>query len=598
VGTYGLGIVCFGEDRKLASWSAAWVAFNPKFAFVSGAVSNDSGAGGLAALVLWITAVWVVRGPSVRRAVAWGIALGLAALTKVSVLGVIPICVVGFYLGVRGNSPRRTRRYATWIAGLTLLVAGWWYVRGAVLYGDPLGLSTHLQAPWARQRPTAFLKQLPGVPDIERTYWAAFGWSNIHLPEWLYRVVLEWEHIGLFGVGLYVWRSWRALGRRRWLIVLLLAWLLLCLMAHLWWMRTMGFVEGRLMFPAAAALGVLLLMGWQGWLPSRWQRIGLGAMTAGLLAFAVASPLAFIRPAFARPPQLSAARLAALKEWPQVVFDGRARLLAAEVSPQPVHPGEWTWVKLCWESLAPLEEDYEVFVHFLGLADRIVAARHTHAGLGAFPTSAWQPGDAFCDTIRLRVEESAPAPAVYDVEVGLYHSERDERLQARDEHDHVLAPVFVGRAKVWAAEPPTVAPPHPTDYLLGDQIALLGYDLRPGKVRAGEALTLTLYWRAERRPETDYTVFVHLLDEAGNLVAQADGPPQGGVYPTSWWEAGDEVEDVRQVALPADVKEDIHSLVVGLYRWETMERLPVHAADGTPAPDAAIRLTEVPVVHQ
>jgi hypothetical protein len=87
------------------------------------------------------------------------------------------------------------------------------------------------------------------------------------------------------------------------------------------------------------------------------------------------------------------------------------------------------------------------------------------------------------------------------------------------------------------------------------------------------------------------------VDRAGNLVAQADGPPQGGLYPTSWWETGDGIEDVRNIAVPVDAGVGKHSIVVGLYRWETMERLPIYAADGTAVPDRAIRLVEVDVVR-
>jgi len=597
VSAYGLGLFCFDGDKPLAACSAAWVAFNPEFVFVSGMVSNDSTAAGIAALVLWVTAMWLVRGPSPGRAIAWGVTLGLAALTKVSLLTIFPVCVVGFWLGVRRERPGWVVGYAAWIVGLALLVAGWWYAHGAALYGDPLSISQHLQAVWARQHPRAFSEQLLKVWHTEHTYWAGFGWGGVQRPDWLGWLVVWWERLGFLGVALYVWRSWRALGRRKWLVMLLTVWLLVCLAAMLWWMRVMKGGLGRLMFPAAGSIGVLLVMGWRGWLPSRWRHIGLGAMTAGLLAFAVAAPLAFIRPAFARPPQLRPAQLATLRESPPVIFGGAARLLAVEVNPEPAYPGGWTWVKVCWESLARLEKDYEVFVHFVGPSDNLVAVRHTHTGLGRFPTSTWQPGDAFCDTVRLKVEKWAPAPAVYDVEVGLYDRERGERLEARNRAGDLIAPVYMGRVKVWAAERLIVVPPHPTNYILGDQIALLGYDVEPAEVQAGEAFMLTLYWRAERKPDADYVAFVHLVDEGGNLVAQVDGPPQRGVYPTSWWAEGDEVVDVRQVVLSTGAREGIHWLVVGLYRWETMERLPVYAGDGTRVPDAAIRLTRVHVVQ-
>ncbi len=631
VGAYGLGLTCFDGDRRSACWSAAWVAFNPQFVHISGVVNNDSTVAGLAALVLWIMAGWVIRGPSLRRAMVWGVALGLAALSKVSALAIVPICVLGFWVGARSAPGRRATVYAIVIVALVLLLSGWWYVRAWVLYGDPLGLGPHFGHSGRVDERFSVLKQLSQVWQVGWTYWAAFGRSIVQPPNWLLAAVVWWGRIGVMGVGLYVWRSWRRLDRKGWLLALLLICLFVYLVALLVWLWAFPLALGRLMFPAVAAIGVLLVIGWQSWLPRRWRAAGLWAMTAGLLAFSVVCLLLVIRPAYRRPPQLSTSQLVALDEWPHVVFGNGAKLLAGEVNPRPVHPGEWTWVRLCWQSLAPLEEDHVVLLHFLGPDNLIVAERHTHAGLGTFPTSAWQPGDAFCDRVRIRVAEWTPAPAVYDVEVGLYDGEQDRRLGARGEEGEVVAPVLVGQVKVWAdvdrasadvdpdrllptvcgrhrprstsapsvAEREAVSPPHPVNARIGDQIVLLGYGAQPSEVHAGESFTLTLYWRAERRPDADYAVFVHLLDEAQKMVAQADGPPLerpgAGAYPTSWWEPGEELEDVRDVVMPAGTGEGAYDLFVGLYRWETGERLPALAADGSQVPDAAIRLGKVRV---
>jgi hypothetical protein len=103
--------------------------------------------------------------------------------------------------------------------------------------------------------------------------------------------------------------------------------------------------------------------------------------------------------------------------------------------------------------------------------------------------------------------------------------------------------------------------------LFGDSIALVGFTLDPGPTTR-----LRLVWHmraAELR--TDYTVFVHVRDEAGQNVAQADAAPRAGAHPTSLWLAGEYIEDDYAF----DLAPGSYALVVGLYDAETGERLPV-----------------------
>ena len=87
---------------------------------------------------------------------------------------------------------------------------------------------------------------------------------------------------------------------------------------------------------------------------------------------------------------------------------------------------------LCWQALGATENDYSVFVQFVGEADSIVGRRGTYPGLGSFPTSLWQPGDTFCDLYRVPVNGDAQGPAVYAVEVGLFDLQSNDRLPATD----------------------------------------------------------------------------------------------------------------------------------------------------------------------
>ena len=113
-------------------------------------------------------------------------------------------------------------------------------------------------------------------------------------------------------------------------------------------------------------------------------------------------------------------------------FGHMARLYAFDVEPQRTAPGNEVNVTLCWQALGAAENDYSVFVQFVGEADSIVGRRGTYPGLGSFPTSLWQPGDTFCDLYRVPVNGDAQGPAVYAVEVGLFDLQTDDRVLATD----------------------------------------------------------------------------------------------------------------------------------------------------------------------
>ena len=106
----------------------------------------------------------------------------------------------------------------------------------------------------------------------------------------------------------------------------------------------------------------------------------------------------------------------------------------------------------------------------------------------------------------------------------------------------------------------------------GEIITLEGYTLAP----AGDGLAVTLFWRAVDSPQVDYTTFVHVVDAAGEIVAQADAQPRQGRYPTSIWSPGELVVDELAVgAIPPGE----YQVYVGWYRWDTLERLPVTSGE-------------------
>jgi hypothetical protein len=115
------------------------------------------------------------------------------------------------------------------------------------------------------------------------------------------------------------------------------------------------------------------------------------------------------------------------------------------------------------------------------------------------------------------------------------------------------------------------------DANFGGQLRLVGYNFDV------PTNTLSLVWQAVPAVGVDYTVFVHLVDTAGNRLAGIDGQPP---LPTSQWVRDEVVIDERAVPIPEDLPPGEYRLVVGLYRADTGERLRLLDETGAPVADS------------
>jgi 4-amino-4-deoxy-L-arabinose transferase-like glycosyltransferase len=100
-------------------------------------------------------------------------------------------------------------------------------------------------------------------------------------------------------------------------------------------------------------------------------------------------------------------------------------------------------------------------------------------------------------------------------------------------------------------------------------IKLEGYR-HAGQVQAGAVLALALYWEAVRPVQTDYVVFVQLVDPQGNKLAQRDLQPLEGRRPTSSWQAGELIRDDQDLSVAAGVPPGTYRLLVGMYDAATL----------------------------
>lgn len=130
--------------------------------------------------------------------------------------------------------------------------------------------------------------------------------------------------------------------------------------------------------------------------------------------------------------------------------------------------------------------------------------------------------------------------------------------------------------------------------VIGDGINLLGYDVQPAALVAGQILYLQLYWMVDTRPTADWTVYTHLLQIEANgnskLVAGYDSQPGGGSLPTSRWQAGWQLLDEYQIVLPAELPAGSYRLTTGLYQ-PNGEVLP--AAGSTSAGEIVLGMVQI-----
>jgi hypothetical protein len=103
------------------------------------------------------------------------------------------------------------------------------------------------------------------------------------------------------------------------------------------------------------------------------------------------------------------------------------------------------------------------------------------------------------------------------------------------------------------------------------------------------APVLNLDWFVGGPIDPNVTVFVHVLNEAGQVVAQADGDLVGGYVPIGVWQPNDRVQERR--VLPRIEADGRYRIALGLYNRTTQQRLSP-ALSIAPVEDDALSVAE------
>lgn len=142
-----------------------------------------------------------------------------------------------------------------------------------------------------------------------------------------------------------------------------------------------------------------------------------------------------------------------------------------------------------------------------------------------------------------------------------------------------IAPVYTPERWRIDALPPQATP---VTVAFGDVIRLIGYELPNTEAfRPGDNLDITLYLEQTRPSERPWSLFVHVVDDAGIIVTQEDRYPFLGLLDTTRIPSGTRWQEPVRLRLPdtAFTPATIH-LQLGFYNLSTMERLPVTGPEG------------------
>jgi hypothetical protein len=227
---------CMKIADRLFTTKYKWIftvtlCFLPQVVFLSMYVNNESFAilGASATVYCWVCGE--KDGWNVKNSVKLAIALSICILSYYNVYGFVLFSIPFFVISFINWQRRQTAEGAALsrkkavvlliqrvilIAFICLAIAGWFFIRNYILYGDALGLKAARQSceqyaqaqykPSARTHPESLsymLFDMGWLKYTAETFIGCFGYCEIALSKLLYSIYLAIACIGLLGNGFF-----------------------------------------------------------------------------------------------------------------------------------------------------------------------------------------------------------------------------------------------------------------------------------------------------------------------------------------------------------------------------------------------------------
>ena len=575
--TWFIGKTIWPDSPSKVAAMLTVTVLNPMFVYISGSVNNDNLITLLGTICIWLSIVALKDGFSGKSTVLIGLAWGCALLSKLS--GLLLIASWGISLVI---SSWKARNYSlffsrlTYITTIALAISGWWFIRHFLLYGNLFALP--VMGTWMSREQLGPLWLWSDLAYTWTTLWGRFGYGQIPLPSTIYLIFTCFSTFAIVGLI----KKYLIVSKRQTRLVHIPGiWLILSTTAVIFVAALIYYVQnnptganGRYIFPAASAFSALAIEGISCW-STKYKKLIVTYISLLILIIAVYSTTIWVPWTYSKPKLITEITVRdRFPNYDQLVWADGIVLVGSTISPPQASQGEHINLETCWRSDKAVHKNYVFYAQLLDNSLNPLGQRDTHTGLGTFPTSAWKPGDIFCDSYPIPVNANLLSPLAADIQIGFYDYDSLQQVPAYDISGQPLNRVIIGKVKLTpTTQGSTMQHDNDVNIQFQNFVSISGYTWSSKNIHPGETLTIQISWKVTNPMKESYTIFAHLLSSDGNIITQHDGIPSNGSYPTNFWDTGETIVDEKSFIIPDKIPSGETMLAVGFYDPDTGIRL-------------------------
>lgn len=234
------------------------------------------------------------------------------------------------------------------------------------------------------------------------------------------------------------------------------------------------------------------------------------------------------------------------------------RLLGYELHQWRGHWQAWVRLRLWWRAPRGLGEPLKVSARLVEAGGRVIGAADAEPVGGAYPTTAWRPGEIVADVYEIPLPPGTP-PGDYTPLIILY-----DPATAAERGRLELASVHLAGNPARPPRRALEAGVAKTIYARFGDVELLGFTPPDPRVlyRPGESLPVTLLWQGRGRPAGDLRLTFWLAGSGEYPLPAGSNEVLGGSFPARQWQDGQVVCQWPALELPADIPPGTYRLLV------------------------------------